>query len=96
MHWCAILLEMMRAGFRRMSEQEESFIALLAEKLAAFLHSIGYPPFRIGVGTPCRNPLYIKHSFYEADAAASSIDSNVPNNIAFYRTDKESSGADLY
>lgn len=71
------------------SSPEDDRRKTLAARLQEFLLTCSYRDFTIGVSTFCRDPLLLKHAFYEAEAAALSSGEKDSGQILFYRMNRE-------
>ncbi len=70
-------------------ETPEEFCKGIADRLCEWIRSEGLTSFRIGVGSPYSDPMQVKRSSYEADAALENATDFDSGRLYFYHPEQE-------
>lgn len=73
----------------------QEFCTGIAEQLCRFVCSRGLTAFRIGVGMPCTDPMEVKRSSYEADAAMEGSSAYNEQHLSFYHPEQSPPAEDF-
>ena len=73
----------------------QDFCAEIAKQLCSFVRSQGLTAFRIGIGMPCTDPMEVKRSSYEADAAMEGSSSFSEQHLCFYHPEQSPPAEDF-